>query len=187
MTKLLLALSFLCLSLPSSVNKLAFKKNPVPVAIDLFEKPEDIKLSWLGDLQSDNTDRHITNLPMFIYRDGQSTYAKIICVPKSLPKWNEKFKGKNAKEKASINKTLALGIINHSFGEKTFSIYAFLQQDNKKGILVDKNNNVTTFPATIFIYRNNGTKWTQLAQKIVASSKAYQKLQYSIALASATM
>ncbi|MCZ4222599.1 hypothetical protein [Pedobacter rhodius] len=122
---------------------------------------------------------------MFIYHNTQSAYAKIICIPAQPADWNARFKGKSVTQKTSITKTLAQGILNHAFGEKQFAIYAFVQENNdKKTIQIDKNNNLIVFPVKIHIYKNVGAKWKPIAQRTVANRIAYQQLQYDVANAS---
>lgn len=185
MNNLLLCFSLVCLSFPNYKTENKAGKQPTLIKEDFFEKSENIKISWLGNLQSIKTNKSISNIPMFIYRDAQLAYAKIICIPIQPKEWNSKFKGKTLAQKTSITRTLAKGILNHAFGEKKFTIYAFLQKGNdKKGITVVNKNNVTVFPATIYIYKNAGTNWNLVTQKAVANSSAYQQLQYDIALTS---
>ncbi|WP_316829642.1 hypothetical protein [Pedobacter aquatilis] len=170
MNNFLLAISFSCFSLLTSIGN-NLSENVYPLKKDLFDNPGNIKASWLGYLQSAKANKSINNVPMFVYKDEQSTYAKIICVPTKPVLWNTKFKGKNIPEKISISKTLTQGIINHSFGEKNFIIYAFVQQ----------SDNVNSFPATIYIYRNTGKKWNPVSQKKVNNAASYQQLQYDVA------
>jgi len=184
MYNILLSLSLLCLGFSKNLPASGPIRQRILLEEDLFKRREDIKVSWLGNLKSAKTRKALTNIPMFVYQNKQFVYAKIICVPVNMSGWNAKFKSKSIKEKASISKTLSQQLLNHSFGEKFFTIYAFLQQGNN--LNTDKKNNDTaTFPATIYIYRNAGSKWNRITQKVVSSSVAYQQLQYDIALASA--
>jgi len=184
MNNFLLGLIFLCLNLPNPVKKNNPNKNFIAIEQDLFKNPVYIKASWLGYLQSAKTNKYISNVPMFIYKNTQSAYAKIICIPAQLDNWNAKFKGKSIAEKTSITKTLTRGIIGHAFDKKQFAIYAFFQQQNDKESQLDKSNNITAFPVTIHVFKNDGTKWSSIAQKIVANRLAYQQLQYDVAISS---
>jgi len=182
MNNFLLGLIFLCLNLTNPVKKNNPNKNSISIEQDLFKNPVHIKASWLGYLQSAKTNKYISNVPMFIYRNTQSAYAKIICIPAQLNNWNAKFKGKTIAQKASITKTLGQGIIGHAFDKNQFSIYAFFQQQNDKESQFDKNNNIIKYPVTIHVYKNDGTKWSLIAQRKVANSLAYQQYQYDIAV-----
>jgi len=177
-------LFFLCFNLPNPVKKYNPDKRPITIQQDLFENPVYIKTSWLGYLQSAKTRRYVSNVPMFIYQNTQLAYAKIICIPARPGNWNTKFKGKSIAQKNSITKTLTQGIIGHAFNKKQFAIYAFFQQQNVKGRQFDKTNNVNTFPVTIHVYKNIGTKWNPVLQRRVANQLAYQQLQYDIAVSS---
>jgi len=183
MNNFLLGLIFLCLNLPNPVKKNNSNKKPIGIEQDLFQNPIHIKASWLGYLQSAKTNKHMSNVPMFIYRNTQSAYAKIICIPAQPDIWDAKFKGKSIAQKTSITKTLTRGIIGHAFDKKQFAIYAFYQQ-NDKGIQFDKNNNITTYPVTVQVYKNDGTKWNFIARRKVANSLAYQQYQYDVAVSS---
>jgi len=182
MNNFLLGLIFLCLNLPKPIKKNYPNKKPITIEQDLFQNPVDIKAAWLGYLQSNKTSKYISNVPMFIYRNTQLAYAKIICIPAQLNDWNAKFRGKSIAQKTSITKTLTRGIIGHSFDKKQFAIYAFFPQQNDKGIQFDKNNNITTYPVTIQVYKNEGTKWSFIAQRKVANSLDYQQYQYDVAV-----
>lgn len=121
---------------------------------------------------------------MFIYRNTQLAYAKIICVPAQPDNWNAKFKGKTIAQKNSITKTLRQGIIGHAFDEKQFAIYAFFQRQNDKKSQFDKSNNITSFPVTVHVFKNDGTKWSPVAQKTISNRLAYQQFQYDVAASS---
>lgn len=184
MNNFLLGLIFLCLNLPNPLRKNNPVKKPIIIQQDLFENSAYIKTSWLGYLQSAKTKRYLSNIPMFIYQNTQLAYAKIICIPAQPDNWNFKFKGKSTSQKNSITKTLTQGIIGHAFDKKQFAVYAFFQQQNDKDGQFNKTNNVNTFPVTIHVYKNIGTKWNPVVQRRVANQLAYQQLQYDIAVSS---
>ncbi|KQR67263.1 hypothetical protein [Pedobacter sp. Leaf176] len=180
MNNFLLGFTFLCLWLPT----LKIKNNPLEKSIsieqDLFENPVNIKASWLGYLQSARTKKYISNIPMFLYRNRPSAYAKIICIPAKLDNWKAKFKGKSISQKTSITKTLSQGIIGHAFDKKQFAIYAFFQQGNGYNGS-DKGNNTNRFPVTIHVYKNIGKIWSPVVKRTVGNRLAYEQLQYDVA------
>ncbi|WP_316795008.1 hypothetical protein [Pedobacter agri] len=149
---------------------------------DLFDKPNEIKAGWLGYLQSKNSVKKFSNIPMFILNKFDGTYAKIICIPTKPEKWNSKFIGKTTAEKVAISRTLIQGIHAHSFGENIFKVFALVQNlEQTKPTSLNKKSVQIKFPCKITVYLNSRFQWNPVLQRVVIDDNAYQNLQYELA------
>ncbi|PWS26038.1 hypothetical protein DHW03_18500 [Pedobacter yonginense] len=149
---------------------------------DFFKDTKYVHTAWLGFLQSKDSKKLISNVPMFIYDNKADGYGKIVCVPKSLEGWNAKFKGKTKAEKISIGRTLFNGILNNSIGDNNFTIYTFFTNTNELDNTADlQKGSYPKFPSTVYIYEKTGTKWNLVTQKAVRTVAEYSDLQFKIA------
>lgn len=157
------------------------KKSAVMVNRDFFKDSKFVHIAWLGFLQSKDTKKVISNVPMFIYENKDEGYGKIVCVPKDPQNWTSKFKGKTKAEKVSIGKTLTQGISNNSIGEKDFNIYTFFSNLNDLTANPNLQVSVPRFPSTVYIYVKSGLKWNLVAQKLIKNVVEYSDLQFKTA------
>lgn len=149
---------------------------------DLFGNPGEIKEGWLGYLQSKNNVKKFSNVPMFIIEKADGTYAKIIGVPKSPKVWDSKFIGKTTAQKVGISKILIQGIHSHSMGESIFKVFAFVQYSDKMGPKSSQGRSAQTkFPSKVIVYKNEGTRWNRILERLLINNMDYQKLQYELA------
>lgn len=149
---------------------------------DFFKDSKFVQIAWLGFLQSKDTKKVISNVPMFIYENKADGYGKIVCAPKVPESWTAKFKGKTKAEKISIGKILSEGILNHSIGEKNFNIYSFFSSaDDLNAIPNAQKINTPKFPSTVYIYLKTGSKWNLVTQKLIKNVADYSDLQFKTA------
>ncbi|WP_146202955.1 hypothetical protein [Pedobacter paludis] len=173
----------ICMLITFHIESPSITTNPhVAINRDFFKDSKFVHTAWLGFLQSKDTKRVISNVPMFIYENKAEGYGKIVCVPKAPDNWTAKFKGKTKVEKISIGKTLTQGILNNSIGEKDFNIYSFFT--NADDLLANPDfskPSTPKFPSTVYIYIKAGTKWNIIAQKLIKNLAEYSDLQFRTA------